>query len=53
MRLDGHGWQSMSENTGRYLEDFSPPMVWSFTWGTSIVRRDAARKGSIDQTDFD
>jgi len=29
----GHGWQGMWENTGRYLENFSPPMVWKATHG--------------------
>ncbi|MCQ4187479.1 hypothetical protein FK515_28195, partial [Klebsiella pneumoniae] len=30
-RLDGQGWHGMWEKTGRYLENFSPPMVWNFT----------------------
>ena len=30
-RLNSHGWRGTWEKTGRYLEDFSPPMVWNFT----------------------
>ena len=30
-RQRGHGWQGMWENMDRYLENFSPPMVWNFT----------------------
>ncbi|XP_074909170.1 ubiquitin carboxyl-terminal hydrolase 4 isoform X3 [Buteo buteo] len=30
-RLDSHGWHGIWENMGRYLENFSPPVVWNFT----------------------
>ena len=30
-RLDSHGWHGMWENVGRYLENFSPTVVWNFT----------------------
>ena len=31
LRLNSHGWHGMWENMGRYLENFSPPVVWNFT----------------------
>ena len=30
-RLNSRGWHGVWENMGRYLESFSPPMVWNFT----------------------
>ncbi|GAB0207330.1 hypothetical protein GRJ2_003198600 [Grus japonensis] len=30
-RLNGQGWHGMWESMGKYLETFSPPMVWGFT----------------------
>ncbi|XP_042655671.1 ubiquitin carboxyl-terminal hydrolase 4 isoform X3 [Tyto alba] len=30
-KRNSYGWHGMWENMGRYLESFSPPMVWNFT----------------------
>ena len=30
-RLNSHGWHGVWEKMGRYLENFSPPVVWNFT----------------------
>ncbi|XP_049649568.1 uncharacterized protein LOC126035258 isoform X3 [Accipiter gentilis] len=30
-KLDTHGWNSMWEDMGRYLDNFSPPVAWKFT----------------------